>query len=57
MIEYERYNPNEMEELIKNEIDAWVIPAIKNGMSYILLHEEMYRIMLKIARLLHKIPE
>jgi len=57
MIEYGRYNQNEMETFIKNEIDTWVIPAIKNGMSYILLHEEMYRIMLKIARVLHKIPE
>lgn len=57
MIEYERYDPCEIEASLKNALDTWVVPVIKNGMSFILSHDEMYRGMLKIARILHKIPE
>ena len=57
IIKYELYNQNEMEEFLKKDLDSWVIPAIKNGMSFILSHEDMYRVMLNWARFLHKIPE
>ncbi len=57
MIKYEYYAPDELESSIDSAVNEWVIPAIKNGMTYILAHEEYYRLMVKIAKILHKIPE
>ena len=57
MIEYEHYDRNEIEDCLKNDLDTWVIPAIKYGMDYILTHDEYYRLMVKVARMFHRLPE
>ena len=57
MIEYELYDRNEIEDCLKNDLDTWVIPAIKYGMDYILTHDEYYRLMVKVARMFHRLPE
>ena len=56
-IKYEHYNDDEIETGIINELKMWVIPAIRNGLSYILVHEEYYGVMVRTARILGRIPE
>ena len=57
LIKYDLYDRDELERAIDRELSTWVIPAINNGMSYILEHDEIFRVMLTVARILHKIPE
>lgn len=56
MIKYVLYDPGELETYIENALRTWIIPAIKNGMTYILAHDEYYNIMVKEAKMLHRIP-
>lgn len=56
MIKYALYDSDELKKYIENALRTWVIPAIKNGMSYILTHSEYYSIMIEEAKILHRIP-
>ena len=42
MIKYALYGQAEMERYLRDAFAAWVMPTIRNGMSYILSHEEQY---------------
>ncbi len=56
IIRYEYYDLDELEAWIKNDMNKWVIPAIQNGLDYILAHDELYGRMVRDARRLHKLP-
>lgn len=56
-IKYELYSDGELESCIESALQTWVLPAIENGMSYILAHDEYYNLMIQEARILHRIPD
>ena len=57
MIKYEYYSADELESSIESALEAWVIPAIQNGLKYILAHDEYYRVMVKVAKRFQRLPD
>ncbi len=57
MIKYEYYSADELESSIESALEAWVIPAIQNGLEYILAHDEYYRVMVKVAKRFQRLPD
>lgn len=57
MIKYGLYEPDEIQPHLAEALENWVIPAIRNGYAYILSSEDMFGLMLKIARMIGKIKK